>query len=87
MNRNKKISVLKAAMAIPFIFALLVLIGAILGGQALIFTAGWVAIQIFGYGFILRRYGIDPDQPILFSQIFIHWLMMIMLITILVRAS
>ena len=87
MTRAQKILALKIAMAIPCAFALLLLIGSLLGGQAVVFTLGWVLIQTFSFGFILRRYGVDPDQPILFSQIIIHWLMMLMLITILVRAA
>ena len=87
MTRAQKILALRLAMAIPFAFALLVLIGSILGGQAIAFTLGWVVIQTFSFGFILRRYGVDPEQPILMSQIIIHWLMMIMIITILVRAA
>ena len=87
MNRARKILAYKLAIATPLAFAMLLLIGAILGGQGLIFTSGWLAIQIFSFGVILRRYGVDPDQPILFSQIIIHWLMMVMVITILVRAA
>mgnify|MGYP000273496207 CR=1 FL=1 len=87
MTRTQKMLALKIAVAIPFAFALLVLLGSILGGQAIVFTLGWVVIQAFSFGFILRRYGVDPDQPILMSQIIIHWLMMIMIVTILVRAA
>lgn len=87
MTSDQKILAFKIAMAIPFAFAVLLFIGALLGGQAIIFTLGWVIIQAFSFGVILRRYGVEPDQPILFSQIVIHWLMMLMIITILVRAA
>lgn len=87
MHKNKKILALKFGMAIPFAFALLILLGSVLGGQGLIFSIGWVVIQLLSFGFIVRRYGVDPEQPILMSQIIIHWLMMIMVIAILVQAA
>ncbi len=87
MSPSQKAMALRIAMSIPFGFALLILVGAILGGKAIAFAIGWVIMQLIGYGVIVKRYGIDPSQPILASQIAIHWLMMVMLIAILVRAA
>jgi hypothetical protein len=84
---ERKILALRIAMAVPYAFALLVVFWSLVGGQAIIFAGGWLAIQTLGYGLILKRYGVDPDQPILFSQIAIHWMMMIMLLTILVKSA
>jgi hypothetical protein len=87
MTTEWKIPALRIAMAVPYAFALLVVFWSLVGGQAIIFASGWLAIQTLGYGLILKRYGVDPEQPILFSQIVIHWLMMVMLISILVKAA
>jgi hypothetical protein len=87
VTRERKILALRIAMAVPYAFALLVVFWSLVGGQAIIFAGGWLAIQTLGYGLILKRYGVDPDQPILFSQIAIHWMMMIMLLTILVKSA
>ena len=87
MTRDRKIQALRIAIAVPYAFAVLVVFWSLVGGQAIVFASGWLAIQTLGYGLILKRYGVDPDQPILFSQIVIHWMMMIMLLTILVRAA
>ncbi len=87
MTRAQKILALKIAIAVPYAFALLVVIWSLIGGQAIVFAGGWLAIQTLGFGLILKRYGVDPEQPILFSQIIIHWMMMLILITILVKAA
>ena len=87
MTRAQKILALKVGIAVPVAFALLVVFWSIMGGQAIVFAGGWLAIQTVGFGLILKRYGVDPDQPILLSQIFIHWTMMVILITILVKAA
>ena len=87
MTRAQKIMALKAGIAVPYAFGILFLFWAIMGGYAETFAGGWLAIQTLGFGLILKRYGVDPDQPILFSQIIIHWMMMLILITILVKAA
>ncbi len=87
MTGGWKILAMRIAIAVPFAFAMLVVFWSLMGGQALVFAGGWLTIQALGYSFILKRYGLDPNQPILFSQIAIHWMMMIILITILVRAA
>jgi len=51
------------------------------------FAVGWPILQIFGYAMTLRMAKGDPAHDLVKVQVVLHYIALVLLITLLVRAS
>lgn len=72
-----------AAGFLPFLLSLS-LLGHALADQALLaFAIAWPLVQIVGYTVTLRKAGGDPSHPLVRSQVILHWLVVILIVSML----
>ncbi len=75
------------AGAIPFLLSFLVLGVSFSTGALTAFAVGWPILQIFGYAMTLRMAKGDPAHDLVKVQVVLHYIALVLLITLLVRAS
>ena len=75
------------AAVIPFLLSIAFLANALANQAALAFAIGWPIIQIIGYAGSLKRSGGVVDHPLVKSQVFIHWMMLVILLVMIGRAA
>ncbi|MBV7264672.1 pyridoxal phosphate biosynthetic protein [Erythrobacter ani] len=56
-------------------------------GAMILFAAGWVALQIFGFVGSLRLAKGDFAQPLFKSQVFLHVIVLMMLMALVFRSG
>ena len=76
-----------AAAAVPFLLSIALLAYAVSNQAALAFAIGWPILQVIGYGGALKRSGGVIDHPLVKSQVFIHWMMLVILVIMIGRAG
>ncbi|MAK98199.1 MAG: pyridoxal phosphate biosynthetic protein [Citromicrobium sp.] len=75
------------AGAIPFLLSFLVLGVSFSTGALTAFSVGWPILQIFGYAMTLRMAKGDAAHDLVKVQVVLHYIALVLLITLLVRAS
>ncbi|MBX7526298.1 pyridoxal phosphate biosynthetic protein [Qipengyuania vesicularis] len=75
------------AAAIPFLLSIALLAYAVAQQAALAFAIGWPILQVIGYAGSLKRSGGTVDHPLVKSQVFIHWIMLVILIVMIGRTA
>ena len=75
------------AAVIPFLLSIALLAYAISNQAALAFAIGWPVLQVIGYGGSLKRSGGAVDHPLVKSQVFIHWIMLVIFVAMIGRAA
>lgn len=72
--------------AIPFLLSIFVLGISLNSGTLTAFAIGWPLLQVFGYTMTLRMAKGDPSHPLVKAQVVLHWIALMLFITLLVRA-
>ena len=75
------------AAAIPFLVSIGLFAYAVARQDALAFAIGWPILQAIGYAGALKRSGGMVDHPLVKSQVFIHWIMLVFLVVMIGRAT
>ena len=75
------------AAVIPLLLSIGLLAYAISQQAALAFAVGWPIIQVIGYTGAFKRSKGEIDHPLVKSQVFIHWMMLIILTVMISRAA
>ena len=75
------------AAVIPFLLSIGLLAYAISQQASLAFAVGWPIIQVIGYTGSFKRSKGAIDHPLVKSQVFIHWMMLIILTVMISRAA
>ena len=75
------------AGVIPFLLSIGLLAFAVSQQAALAFAIGWPIIQVIGYAGAFKRSKGEIDHPLVKSQVFIHWMMLIILTVMISRAA
>ena len=73
--------------AIPAAFSLLLMITALNLGQFLVFGIAWPLFQLVGYTMTLKIARGDFTHPMVVTQICLHWIIAVLLITLMVRSG
>ena len=75
------------AGSIPFLVSIFLLGISINSGLLSAFAIGWPLLQVFGYTMTLRMAKGDPAHDLVKVQVVLHYIALILLVTLLVRAS
>lgn len=75
------------AGSIPFLLSIALLGFALSKQVLLLFATAWPALQFFGYASTLKMAKGDPAHYLVKAQVLVHWIALILLISMLVKAS
>jgi hypothetical protein len=75
------------AGVIPFLLSI-ALLGYALTKQVLVlFAVGWLVLQVFGYFMTLKMAEGDPSHHLVKAQVLLHWIALMLLVAMLMKAS
>ncbi len=74
------------AGAIPFLLSIFLLGISLNSGVLTAFAIGWPLLQIFGYTMTLRMAKGDPAHDLVKVQVILHYIALILLVTMVARA-
>lgn len=75
------------AGAIPFLLGIALLGFALVKQVLVLFAAGWLALQIFGYASTLKMAKGDPAHYLVKAQVLLHWVALMLLVATFMRIS
>ena len=84
---NRASTLWALAAVIPFLLSIALLAYALSNRFALAFAVGWPVLQVFGYAGALKLARGAIDHPLVKSQVFIHWTMLVLLGAMIARAA
>ena len=74
------------AGAIPFLLSIMLLGISLNSGVLTFFAIGWPLLQVFGYTMTLRMAKGDPSHDLVKVQVVLHYIALILLVTMVGRA-